>query len=49
MKKTVETVYDFLLETMCRFPKDEDERDAADKNTLREAVKVENKIEINTK
>ena len=32
LKRTVESVYDFLLETVCRFPRDEEERDIADKN-----------------
>ena len=32
LKMTVEGVYDFLLETMCRFPRDEEEREMADKN-----------------
>ena len=32
LKRTVESAYDFLLETLCRFPRDEEERDLADKN-----------------
>ena len=32
LHRTVESAYDFLLETLCRFPRDEEERDLADKN-----------------
>ena len=34
LKRTIEAVYDFLLETMCRFPRDDYERRDVDKNTV---------------